>query len=72
MDHLHLALGESRKLVFPLVLERGWAHHQHALDAKVARKQLGRRNRLHRFAQPISSPIRQRPARAANRAPSRW
>jgi hypothetical protein len=51
VHHLHLARGEARELVLPLVLERGRAYDQHALHAEVARKELRRGDRLHRLAQ---------------------
>ncbi len=51
MDDLRRPVGEARELGFPLVLQRGGAHHQHALHAEVARHQLGRGDGLHRLAQ---------------------
>jgi hypothetical protein len=47
-----LAVGEARELLLPLVLERGGAHHQHALHAEVAREELGRGDRLNCLSQP--------------------
>ena len=51
VNHLNLAPGKACKFTFPLVLERCRAHHQHPANAKVARKQLSRSDRLDCLAQ---------------------
>src|SRR3989449_11052873 len=63
---------DAGDLALPLMLERGRTYDEHALDAEVVGHDLGHRDGLDGFPQPMSSPMRQRPARVAKSAASRW
>lgn len=51
-DRQRPSVREARDLALPLVLERCRTDNQRALDAKLARPDLGRRERLDGLAQP--------------------
>ena len=70
-DDLDAAAAGAFDLALPLVLERRRADDQDALDAEERAMISAVAMAWIVLPRPISSPIRQRPARAANSAPSR-